>query len=131
MTIKTNDPMVIPVRSTLDAMNARMVARKMANEAGFDLKAQASIALATWSLAGVLGLGTSCQGEISIDSIRETGRVGMRVVCSTRHYDDQLAASSFGNTGWIVDELRVDRSAPDQVEVTAIKWEPASNTWHT
>jgi len=115
----------IPVRTEFDVFMARMQVRKFAWAIGFDTTSQAHIALATSSLARALRLGETYQGQVNIDYLGEEGNTGIRVICTAVNGASSSPTSRiFTDTRRLVDELTVEETPSDNLQVTLVKWYP-------
>lgn len=118
-----NESQTIAVQTEFDVFMARMQVRKLARAIGFDITNQARIALATSSLARVLRLGETYQGQVVIDCIGEEDRSGMQVVCmANTSADFKIGSRAFADVKWLVDELIVKELPSNDVQVTLVKW---------
>ncbi len=109
----------IPVQSEFDVFMARMQAREMAREIGFDAMNQARIALATSSLACALRLGEMQQGQVTLNCLERAGDWGMRVDCTTASgVNGRAEPWAFADLKWLVDELVVKELPSNNVQVT-------------
>ena len=113
----------ITIRSEFDVITARMKVRELARAKNFNITDQARISLATSSLAETLGLGRKRQGTIAIDALDETQRIGIRVICTaiTEAVSD-LVPDDLKNTGWLIDDLTIEKLPSNDLQVTAIHW---------
>ena len=116
----------VKIHTLSAAMEARLKARRLARELGFDLHDQAYISLATWELAIQTGLGVSRQGVIHINSIEQKDKhQGIQIVCDTQNVSKvDLQAIASGEINSLVDELKIRQlnSNSNNVEISAIKW---------
>jgi hypothetical protein len=113
----------INVRTETDVIQARMRVREAARQQGLELSDQARISLATSSLAHVMGLGGWVGGEITIESLTNGSRKGVRVVCSRKtEMQSSAAAGSHSSVAWMVDEYRVEKLPDEELRVTMVKW---------
>lgn len=121
--MKSEQQAVMLVNSSFDMVTARLQVRELARKIGFDLRDQASIALAIWSIASTLGLGSICPGQIIFEKVQQDEKHnGVRVTCViSREHNIHFQKSSFNDAHWIVDELDISDS-PGCVEIKAIKW---------
>ncbi len=118
-----NMSQTITVQTEFDVFMARMQVRKLARTMGFDITNQARIALATSSLARVLRLGEVHQGQVIIDRLGEEGLAGLRVACTAiTNADFEVGARAFTDVQWLVDELIVEDTPSNDVQITLIKW---------
>ncbi len=128
----------IYVNNDLDIVTARLQAREMAKEMGFQTADQARISLATSELARVLSWNddTPEQGapsEIIMSGTSQNGSLGLQIDCLiNREYAPK------GNSDWaketsgpsrslagacqLVDESRIQEQNGEQSQVTLIKW---------
>lgn len=118
-----NESQTIAVQTEFDVFMARMQVRKLARAIGFDITNQARVALATSSLARVLRLGETYQGQVIVDCLGGGERSGMRVVCTAHTSADfEIGSRAFTDVKWLVDELTVEELPPNDLQVTLIKW---------
>jgi hypothetical protein len=118
-----SESQTIPVRTEFDVFMARMHVRTLARAAGFDITDQACIALATSSLARALRLGEVYQGEVNVDCLGDGGNSCVRVVCTAiKGAGSNLASRTFTDTRWLVDELTIEETPPNNLQVTVVKW---------
>lgn len=109
----------IPVHSEFDVFTARMQARQMAREIGFDATNQARVAIATLSLARALGLGETQQGQVTLNCLERAGDWGMRVDCTTASgVNGRAEPWAFADLKWLVDELVVKELPSNNLQVT-------------
>jgi len=107
-----------------DRVIARMQVRELARSLHFDLREQACISLATYNILCSLGMGTSCEGEVSVSHLQDGKRGGMQIVCTTiGQAKKDITPTSFGDTLSLVDELSVHKNLPNGDCVTIVKWE--------
>ncbi len=126
----------ISVSSDLDVVMARMEARKIAKELGFNTADQARISLAASELARVLSWNNDAPGEIVFSAADQTGRRGFQVACQVkREYITNTAdpappaaaatpipARCLAGACQLVDESIVTDLDDEKVRVTLIKW---------
>lgn len=113
----------VQVDSEQDIVLVRMEARQIARRAGLNLASQASISLATSSLAYLLGLNAGQSAEFTVTICANDGRSGVQIVYQAEVPENfQICENPFREVSWLVDELRVDMTQPNQLSVTAIKW---------
>jgi hypothetical protein len=104
-------------------MTARAKVRDLARRKGLGLTDQARISLATSSIADVMGLGTHRRGRIVIDSVEESDRVGIRVVCATaKEARSALDSAQVDVHRLMVDDLVVETLPSGDVEAVLIQW---------
>ncbi len=114
----------IKIDDDYDMVVARMQTRQAASVLGFNLKDQACISLAAWSLAYSIGMGKTCRGAIVIEPVRSEARTGMRVICTTsKPIIPETLSDAFDKTRWMVDELVVKSLPGRGLEVTVTKWQ--------
>ena len=115
----------IQVSSDQDIITARMLVRELARIWGLSVRDQACISLATSSLAQFLHMG-ACGGKIIMESFKQGGRVGIRVVCSSVNGNaDNLAPALFGETKRMVDDLTIERRPSNEIRIKIVKWSTA------
>jgi serine/threonine-protein kinase RsbT len=123
----------IYVSSDLDVVMARMEARKIAKEMGFNTADQARISLAASELARALSWNTETPGEIVFTKANQGGHQAFQVACLVkREYvsTNQAAitpASPIPNrclagACQLVDESIVEELDSQKAQVTLIKW---------
>jgi len=115
----------ISINNDSDLIQARLRVRETARRIGMTLMDQSRISMATSSLANALGLGLSedSSGYITIEKVTNHTRIGLRVTCSRKNSDGYTPPLSyFSNERWMVDELELHSSSPDEVEVSITKW---------
>ena len=119
MTWTMHKSQTIPVHTEFDVFTARMQARKMAREIGFDTTNQARVAIATLSLARALRLGETQQGQVTLNCLEKVGDLGIRVDCTTvNSVDGRAEPWTFGDLEWLVDELVVKELPSNNLQVT-------------
>lgn len=117
------EKLTITVRSDSGIITARMRVRELARSSGFGILDQARISLATSSSAYVLGLGKVGEDRIVMDCFRDGERVGLRVCCiKTEASAEGISPGDFGDTRWMVDDLRVEAHPAGGVQVVLVKW---------
>ena len=115
----------LPIGNESDLVHARVRVRETARRIGMSLMDQSRISMATSSLANALGLGRIdiSGGYVLIEKISDQGRIGLRVTCSSLTREGYTPPLSyFNNERWMVDELELHTSSPDEVKVSLIKW---------
>jgi hypothetical protein len=118
-----NETCTITTTGVQDIMTARAKVRDMARKKGLPITDQARISLATSSIADVMGLGTRRRGQIVVDSVEETERIGIRVVCTTeRGARSALDSSQVDVHKLMVDDLIVETLPSGDVEAILIQW---------
>ncbi len=118
-----NESQTIPVRTEFDVHVARMHVRTLARAAGFDVTEQARIAMATSFLARALGLGEVYQGQVSVDCLDDGGTPCVRVVCTAVDgATSDLTSGALADTRWLVDELTIEETPPNNLKATLVKW---------
>jgi serine/threonine-protein kinase RsbT len=124
------------VSSDLDVVMARIEARKLAKEMGFNTADQARISLAASELARALSWNSETPGEIVFSAASQNGQQGMQVVCRVkREYVEFNGAKdrvepqevSIPNrclTGArkLVDESFIEEQDGQKAQITLIKW---------
>jgi anti-sigma regulatory factor (Ser/Thr protein kinase) len=114
---------IVRIREKADIALARMQVRTFARNVGLDLFDQARISLATSTLAIILGMETQEEGEISIESIRDLGRVGVQVVCTKANASLQASAARvLDDAKQLVDGIEVEEMPSTGVRVILQKW---------
>jgi hypothetical protein len=100
----------------------------MARKKGLDITDQARISLATSSIADVMGLGTHRRGQIVVDSVEETERIGIRVICTAaKEARRDLTPSQVDVHRLMVDDLVVETLPSGDVEAILIQWSARRN----
>lgn len=118
----------ITVQSKFDIVEARMRVRTLARGAGFDLFDQARISLATSTLAIILEMEHSSQGQIAMERLETTERTGVQVICTNPHtLLHGFASGVLDDARRMVDELLVECTSTEGVKVTLIKWTDSGN----
>jgi serine/threonine-protein kinase RsbT len=118
-----NNSQTITVRKDFDVILARSRTRDLARKMGMGTTDQARISLAASSAARALGLGGAHQGQIVITGLNGGGRVGVRVVCTTRDCTNrELRSRVFADARSMTDELTVKELPSGEVQVTLVKW---------
>lgn len=115
----------MPINNESDLVHARVRVRESARRIGMSLMDQSRISMATSSLANAVGLGRDerSSGYVTIEKLTDNARIGLRVTCSRRNSDGFIPPLSyFSNERWMVDELELHSSSPDEFEVSIIKW---------
>ena len=115
----------MPINNESDLIHARLRVRETARRIGMTLMDQSRISMATSSLANALGLGLSKRsaGFISIEKVTSQAKIGLRVTCSRKNSDEFTPPLSyFSNERWMVDELELQSSSPDEIAVSITKW---------
>jgi hypothetical protein len=115
----------MPINNESDLVHARLRVRESARRIGMTLMDQSRISMATSSLANALGLGRDERsfGYVTIEKLTNNTRVGLRVTCSRSNSDGFIPPLSyFSNERWMVDELDLHSSSPNDVEVSITKW---------
>ena len=125
----------IYINNDLDVVTARMQARQLAKQMGFNTADQARISLAASELARVLSWHTNAPGELIMsDASGKNGHSGVQVVCvvHTKYVaaheeladadDISIPRRSFAGACQLVDESIVEEQEGDQSRVTLIKW---------
>jgi len=117
----------IQIQTEPDIISARMRVRELARSAGFRTTDQARISLATSSLAHAVGLGGKYEGEISIGHPNGDHNKGITVVCfvccgGKGDGFKSVANHAFRDVQWMVDELNVETTSANDVQITLIKW---------
>lgn len=115
----------LPINNESDLAHARLRVREAARRIGMTLMDQSRISMATSSLANALGLGRdeNSVGFVFIEKVINEARIGLRVTCSRSNRDGYSPPLSyFSNERWMVDELELHSSSPDEVKVSITKW---------
>jgi serine/threonine-protein kinase RsbT len=122
----------IPVSSDLDVVMARMEARKIAKELGFNTADQARISLAASELARVLSWNSDAPGEIVFSAASQNGHRGFQAICLVKreYIEDPPTAAATApipsrcliGARQLVDESIVEELDDQRAQVTLIKW---------
>ncbi len=124
----------ICVSSDLDVVMARMEARKIAKEMGFNTADQARISLAASELARALSWNNDMPGEIIFSTASQNGQRGFQVACLVKreYISTASALNSMLNTPipnrclvgacQLVDESIMEELDSQKVQVILIKW---------
>ncbi|MBN1217753.1 MAG: hypothetical protein JXM69_02400 [Anaerolineae bacterium] len=124
----------IRVSSDLDVVMARMQARKIAKEMGFNTADQARISLAASELARALSWNVEHPGEIIFSSADQNGQQGFRVACAVkREYvpapgqsksdpNTPIPSQCLAGARQLVDESIVEELDGQKVQIILIKW---------
>lgn len=123
-----NETCTITTTGVHDIMTARAKVRDLARRKGLDITDQARISLATSSIADVMGLGTHRPGQIVVDSVEETERIGIRVICTAaKEARSALDSSQVDVHRLMVDDLVVETLPSGDVEAILIQWSTRRN----
>jgi serine/threonine-protein kinase RsbT len=124
----------IKISSELDVIYARLRARKIAMELGFNTVDQARISLAVSDLARALTESQGWSGEILIDRVDEALQSGIQVTVLTprtqqidptgigRAVQGQANGLDPNHNLTMMDEYRVDDQDEQETRVTLVKW---------
>jgi serine/threonine-protein kinase RsbT len=124
------------VSSDLDVVMARIEARKMAKQMGFNTADQARISLAASELARALSWNNEAPGEIIFSAASQNGHQGIQVVCYVKR--EYIEANNNGDSAepqeisipnrcltgarQLVDESFVEEQEDQKAQITLIKW---------
>jgi serine/threonine-protein kinase RsbT len=124
------------VSSDLDVVMARIEARKLAKQMGFNTADQARISLAASELARALSWNNEAPGEINFSTASQNGQQGIQVVCFVKR--EYVAANNNGDpaepqeisipnrclTGarQLADESFIEEQEGQKAQITLIKW---------
>jgi len=123
------------VSSDLDVVMARIEARKLAKQMGFNTADQARISLAASELARALSWNNEAPGEINFSTASQNGQQGIQVVCFVKR--EYVAANNNGDTEpqeisipnrcltgarQLVDESFIEEQEGQKAQITLIKW---------
>jgi hypothetical protein len=123
-----NETCTITATGVHDIMTARAKVRDLARKKGLGLTDQARISLATSSIADVMGLGTHRHGQIAVDSLEETDRIGIRVICTAaKEARSALTSSQVDVHRLMIDDLIVETLPSGDVEAILIQWSTRRN----
>ncbi|MBN1993193.1 MAG: hypothetical protein JW953_10855 [Anaerolineae bacterium] len=124
----------ISVSSDLDVVMARMEARKIAKEMGFNTADQARISLAASELARALSWNNDAPGEIVFSNATQNEQRGFQVSCLVKrehipHRGHKHLAQNMSipkrcliGACQLVDESNIKELNDHQAQVTLIKW---------
>lgn len=125
----------IHINNDLDVVTARMQARQLAKQMGFNTADQARISLAASELARVLSWNTSEVGEmIMSNAAGQNGYLGFQVVCLVNlkfiapnptqpdTEDFSIPRRSLAGACQLVDESIVEEQGSNKARITLIKW---------
>ena len=113
----------IIVRKDFDVIVARSYVRELARQVGLLTTDQARISLATSSAARTMKLGEQYKGQIAIESLNGSERVGVRVVCRVNSAaSGEVASAKFSDARFMTDELTVEKLPSGGVQVVLVKW---------
>ncbi len=113
----------ISIHKKTDIVFARMRVREVASKLGFGLIAQAHVAMAVYDMLCKMGMGTSCEGKVTINQMKENCREGMQIICTSyEHSEENLSRATFSDACSLVDELSVEKPSPNSECVTVVKW---------
>jgi serine/threonine-protein kinase RsbT len=124
------------ISSDLDVVMARIEARKLAKQMGFNTADQARISLAASELARALSWNNEAPGEIVFSPTSQNGQQGIQVVCFVKREFIEVAPNgdlsprqeiSIPNrclTGarQLVDESFVKEQGDQKAQLVLIKW---------
>jgi hypothetical protein len=126
--VPMNEMCTITTTGVHDIMTARAKVRDLARKKGLGITDQARISLATSSIADVMGLGTHRHGQIVVDSLEETDRIGIRVICTAaKEAKSALTSSQVDVHRLMVDDLIVEILPSGDVEAILIQWSTRRN----
>jgi hypothetical protein len=113
----------IVVQQDFDVITARSRVRDLARHIGMSTADQARISLATSSIARALRLGQPHQGQIVIDKLNGSERLGVRVVCTMENSANGGSQPyTFTEARSMVDTLTVDTPLANEIQITLIQW---------
>lgn len=119
----TNNNQTLSITGAVDIILARMQVREFARGIGLDTKDQACISLAASSLAYALDLGSMNPGQITMNGLNNGDIQGVRVVCTKKNASmDDFAPEKLGNARMMVHQLTIEEVPPDDLQITAIRW---------
>ena len=124
------------VSSDLDVVMARIEARKLAKQMGFNTADQARISLAASELARALSWNNEVPGEIIFSTASQNGQQGMQVVClvkreyveankngdSTEPPEISIPNRCLTGARQLVDESFIEEQEGQKAQITLIKW---------
>jgi serine/threonine-protein kinase RsbT len=125
----------IPINNELDIVAARVEARNLAKEMGFDIIDQARIATAISELARNVVL-YAHNGQVTLNQLDMNGKIGLQIICNDqgpgiadteqimRH--SHLVARETGRglpgTKRLMDEFEIESQPERGTTVTVCKW---------
>ncbi|MDM8519404.1 hypothetical protein QUF64_05100 [Anaerolineales bacterium HSG6] len=125
----------ISINNMADVFTARMQARQLAKEIGFNTVDQARISLATSELAHLICVNNHHDGEIVLSEAAQNGYNGFQVDClisKPAHQTGTLMSTWSDEGGFqrsisgacrLVDENVIDmENEKNQTQITLIKW---------
>jgi hypothetical protein len=117
--------LVLTIHNITDIIAIRLEVRKLARRAGLDLASQASIALATSTLAYLLGLENCRFGRVEMRSRvhEDSGFPGVQLALFVpKESAASLTNTSLNEVRWLVDDIELDQSGEDYAAITVVKW---------
>ncbi len=120
----------LTIRNEADVINARLLTRQLAKEAGLPIMDQARISLSVSSVAHIIRLGDSYEGQIVIDQVADNNiqdghRHGVRVVWMVTANCDVngiLRDLDYSTLNTMVHKLDVEASPETGIQITALMW---------
>jgi serine/threonine-protein kinase RsbT len=124
----------ISINSDFDIVAARMQAREVAKQMGFDTADQARISLAASELARVIAWNRTQQSEIILSDAHKNGHQGLQVVClidtdyiqngdkPNQTRDPSPPRRSLSGARQLMDESKTEVLDDKQARVTLLKW---------
>jgi len=112
----------LTIATESDIVLLRMYVRDLARATGLNLADQARISLAASSVAKAIGLGHSCQGQVTAHDCSRDGRIGVQVICTARNDKMDRASGALRDAKWMVDELTLEDVPSSMVQITLLKW---------
>ena len=117
------------IRSDVDLISARMAVREFARNSGFNMKDQASISIASASLANSMLTQNHSSGiEMLVEYFESEQKHGIHVFCTKRHAtnDDHetVRREISKNSRWLVDDVQMKPLPMDDcIEIMITKWD--------
>ncbi len=116
-------PITIPITRPIDAILARMQVREAASKLNLGRMEQARISLAVYNVIVKMNMGLSCIGEVLVRYMKEGERNGVQVECITKNgKNGDYSDGMFGDAQWLVDEIRLEKTAPMTTRVVMAIW---------
>jgi serine/threonine-protein kinase RsbT len=124
------------ISSDLDVVMARIEARKLAKQMGFNTADQARISLAASELARALSWNNEAPGEIIFSTANQNGQQGIRVVClvkreyievvphndSAKPHEISIPNRCLTGARQLVDESFIEEQGDQKAQLILIKW---------
>lgn len=125
----------IPINNDLDIVAARVEARNLAKEMGFEIIDQARIATAISELARNVVL-YAHHGQITLNQLDQNGKIGLQIICEDQgpgitdldqimHHSRPVAretGTGLPGTKRLMDEFKIESQPGKGTTVTVCKW---------